>query len=363
MNSSGCLFIVLLVVLIAAGFADGLTGIGLALLAIGFFGVLFSIGAGSWGGICIAICLGAAGIGLVSIGGQKGAESLANDSYNSLSGQSSVEDYQRIIAIHYNDLNAIQQDDVLRWYYSRSLDLCSATIGIFSSGTYSQEPSGLGYLKDFIGHCPSSIYKDRAQERVRALVDSLYYEASRKNTYAAWKEYRLAVPVEDYKDSDERMAAADTRWSSDRAAWATALSLNSIAGYKKYLSLFPNGRHRREADKKLIDMSVAFAFAGEHGDLPQMDQVVYGGGSTATISVTNRTSYTLTLMYSGNESKRLVLSPKSTGSVRLKNGSYRIVASIDASNVRDYAGVETIKGGAYEVEYYISTAVPSYRYR
>lgn len=68
-------------------------------------------------------------------------------------------------------------------------------------------------------------------------------------------------------------------------------------------------------------------------------------------------------MYSGNESKRLVLSPKGTGSVKLKNGDYRIVASVDASNVRKYAGVETIKGGTYEVEYYISTTVSSYRYR
>lgn len=363
MNSRGCLFIVLLVVLIIAGAANGLPGIGFALLAIGFFGVLFSIGAGSWGGICIALCLGGAGIGLVFIGEEKRAVSQANDSYNSLSWQSSVEDYRKIIAIHYNDLNAIQQDDVLRWYYSRSLDLCSATIGTFSSGGYSGEPSGLGYLEDFIGRVPSSIYKDWAQKRVRVLVDSLYYEASRKNTYAAWKEYQRAVPISDYKDSGERMAAVDTRWSSDRAAWATALSLNSIAGYEKYLSLFPNGRYRREADKKVIDMSVAFAFARDHGDLPQMDRVGYGGGSTAIISVTNRTSYTLTLMYSGNESKRLVLSPKSTGSVELKNGNYRIVASVDASNVRKYAGVETIKGGAYEVEYYISTTVPSYRYR
>lgn len=251
----------------------------------------------------------------------------------------------------------------MSWYYSRSLELCSATIGTFSSGDYGREPSGLGYLKDFIERCPSSIYKDRARKIERALVDSLYCEASRKNTYIAWEEYQRAVPVNDYKDSGERMAAVDTRWSSDRTAWDTALSLNSIAGYEKYLSLFPNGRHRREADKKVIDMSVAFTFTRDHGDLPQMDRVGYGGGPTATISVTNRTSYTLTLMYSGDDSKCLVLSPKSTGSVKLKNGKYRIVASVNASNVRKYAGVETIKGGTYEVEYYISTTVPSYRYR
>lgn len=108
MNSGGCLFIVLLVVLIAAGIANGLPGIGIALLAIGFFGVLFSIGAGSWGGICITLCLGAAGIGLIFVGEEKRATSDANDSYNSLGWQSSLEDYRRIVAIHYNGLNAFQ---------------------------------------------------------------------------------------------------------------------------------------------------------------------------------------------------------------------------------------------------------------
>lgn len=142
----------------------------------------------------------------------------------------------------------------MNWYYSRSLELCSATIGTFSSGDYSREPSGLGYLKDFIERCPSSIYKDRARKIERALVDSLYCKASRKNTYVAWEEYQRAVPVNDYKDSGERMAAVDTRWSSDRTAWETALSLNSITGYEKYLSLFPDTLFETVSTKLMITL-------------------------------------------------------------------------------------------------------------
>lgn len=45
------------------------------------------------------------------------------------------------------------------------------------------------------------------------------------------------------------------------------------------------------------------------------------------------------------------------------NGSYRIAASVSASNVSRYAGTESLNGGSYEVEYYISTTtVPSYRH-
>ena len=194
-------------------------------------------------------------------------------------------------------------------------------------------------------------------------MDSLYHEADLQNTYTGWEEYQNAVPSDDYKDSDERKDAVDTRWSNESNAWATAQSLNNIAGYERYLSLFPNGKHRSAADKKVIDMTVASTFAGEHGSLPEMDHVGYGGGSTSYVSVTNSTSHTLTLMYSGNESKRLVLSPNSTGSIRLKNGSYRIAASVSASNVSRYAGTELLNGGSYEVEYYISTTtVPSYRH-
>lgn len=72
-------------------------------------------------------------------------------------------------------------------------------------------------------------------------------------------------------------------------------------------------------------------------------------GVTADVSKKeiNSTSYTLTLMYSGNESKRLVLSPNSTGSVRLKNGSCRIAASVSSSNVSNYVGTEFLNGGSY----------------
>ncbi len=219
----------------------------------------------------------------------------------------------------------------------------------------------MGYLNDFIDHCPNPTYKEQAQARVTELIDSLYCEAERINTFIGWDEYQNSVSSDDYRDSDERKSAVDIRWNSDSNAWATALSLNNIAGYEKYLSLFPNGKHRRDADKKVIDMTVASTFAGDHGTLPEMDQVGYGGGSTSHVSVTNRTSYTLSFMYSGKESKRLVLSPNSTGTVRLKNGSYRIAASVSASNVNKYAGAETLNGGFYEVEYYISTTTaPSY---
>ena len=371
-SNNGCLFtimIILLIALVIAGFTNGIEGIGYVFAAIGAIGVFGSIGKGDLGcgfriaSLGIGVVAGAIGIGLISVGEELSKSSKATNSYESLDNQSSIKDYSNVVRNHYSKLNATQQESLMSRYYRMSLDSCSATIEKYSTGGYNSKISGLGYLTDFIEHCPNSKYKEQAEARVAVLVDSLYDAAYRKNSYTGWEEYQNAVPSDDYRDSDERKDAVDTRWNTESNAWATAQSLNNIAGYERYLSLFPNGKHRSVADKKVIDMTVASTFAGEHGSLPEMDHVGYGGGSTSYVSVTNSTSYTLTLMYSGNESKRLVLSPNSTGSVRLKNGSYRIAASVSASNVSKYAGTESLNGGSYEVEYYISTTtVPSYRH-
>ena len=41
-------------------------------------------------------------------------------------------------------------------------------------------------------------------------------------------------------------------------------------------------------------------------------------------------------LYSGTESKRIVISSYDSQGVQLKSGSYRIVASVDASRVRNF---------------------------
>jgi hypothetical protein len=59
--------------------------------------------------------------------------------------------------------------------------------------------------------------------------------------------------------------------------------------------------------------------------------------------------------YSGIESKKIVLSPRQRKSTTLKKGNYRIAASVNASNVTNYAGKENLSGGDYSSEYYIQT--------
>ena len=65
---------------------------------------------------------------------------------------------------------------------------------------------------------------------------------------------------------------------------------------------------------------------------------------TNDIEIYNNTKYILTVRYSGVESMKIVLSPKEKKTINLKNGDYRVTASVNAANVTNYAGKEKLEG-------------------
>ena len=369
-KNNGCLFTVIIIAIIVLGIAaitNGISGAGYALGAIGILTVLFALknededfGCGSrLACIGIGVLAGIIAFILISIGENKVKESEAKLALEQLGDNPSIGDYHRFFRIHSNYIDENKKNELLGKYYNNTLDSCYSTIKEYSERNYSRNPSGLGYLKEFINSCNDGKYRRNAESKMTDIVDSLYSVAEKKNTYEGWEEYQQAVPSDEYRDSEEKKQARDTRWSTEANAWTSAKELNTITAYEKYLDLFPNGAHKAAADKKIIDLRVESTFAGSHGVLPAMDKTGYGG-PVSYISVYNNTSYNLTLFYSGTESKRLVISPHSTGSLKLKNGSYRIAASVDASNVGRYGGAEKLNGGSYEVEYYISSIPQRY---
>lgn len=198
-----------------------------------------------------------------------------------------------------------------------------------------------------------------AISEIQIICDSLYKIANTRGSIKIWEAYKNIVPPSCQKDSEAKIQEIENRsWNTDSKAWKTASSQNTINAYQKYKRLYPNGKYYSMAEKKIIDIEVASVYAGEHGSLPSMDRIGYGSGPKSTITVRNRTSYTLTLLYSGPDSKRLVLGSGQTSSITLKNGNYKVAASVSSSSVGKYAGSEYLTGGSYDVEYYIS----SYRY-
>ncbi|MBK7438370.1 MAG: hypothetical protein IPI77_16610 [Saprospiraceae bacterium] len=140
-------------------------------------------------------------------------------------------------------------------------------------------------------------------------------------------------------------------------SWDIAKRKNIIEEYKAYLLNFPAGLHSDEANKRIVDLEVDNIFKNDHGILPAMERISSGYSSSAIseIEIFNNTDYTLTVRYSGLESKKIEIKSKNREKLILKNGQYRITASVSAFNVSNYAGEEKLEGGEYGSEYYIIT--------
>ena len=226
-----------------------------------------------------------------------------------------------------------------------------------TSSLYSSSISTLFHFESVRDLFPGSALEHRMDSLIEAKVNLEYQKALDSETVEGWELYKILVSEKYWRDADQRIEDINSRlWGTDSQAWKTAQKQNTLTAYNRYLELFPKGAHAKAADKKVIDLSVTNIFAGDHGTLPGMDRTSYSSSGSNIITVSNDTQYTLTLLYSGPDSKRLVLSPRSSGAVRLPNGTYRVAASVAATNVRSYAGTETLSGGGYDVSYYISSS-------
>lgn len=231
------------------------------------------------------------------------------------------------------------------------------------TNSYDREQSPITDLQEFISDNTGTPYTRKAQSAINSICDSLYRIADEKSTATGWKQYQKKVPKEYYKDSEKKIEYIKKYgWSTEAKAWKMALAENNIPAFEKYRELYPKGAHASLCEKKLINLKVDQMFDGKHGTLPNMTQTGYGGGYSSYITVTNSTEYTLTLLYSGPDTKRLVIPAGGTSSIRLSNGHYRIAAYSSGTGVGSFTGTETLDGGEYCAEYYIQTSFhTSYR--
>lgn len=217
-----------------------------------------------------------------------------------------------------------------------------------------------------------SFIREQYQKELMAAIDTLsligfinkysnnyWYHEKYKHTYIE-KAISTLNSLREHqrkKQEEEEIKKEKKAWNSDAGAWETAQKQNTVFAYRKYISLYPRGKHVKEAEKRSIDVEVSDIFAsGDYSILPPLDKMSYGTSSSSRITISNDTQYVLTLLYSGRESKRIVIAPRKTESIRVKSGRYRIVASVGALNVRNFARTENLTGGEYKVSYYIQSS-------
>ena len=286
--------------------------------------------------------------------------------------ENTIESYEIFIQNHpESDLVSEAKDSVVSFFSRKSIKdipishqdpeiesrlksiIESRVDSLYKIAEYENSISG---WRHYIQTVPIEYVRD-AEVRRSALVDEAYQKAKKTNTIDGWKSFLDAVPSKDARDAKEKINELEEQsaWSTESKAWHTASERGNLAAMRKYLKLYPKGTHVRQAEKKVIDYEVASVFAGKYGDLPAMDKGYSTGNSYSVIEIENRTQYDLTISYSGPDSKRMVISPYATKSMRVGNGNYRVAASV-GHGVRPFAGTEYLDGSHFSSSFYISTS-------
>lgn len=244
-----------------------------------------------------------------------------------------------------------------------------------------------GY-QSFLARFPSSEGSTEVRERLRVLRDDeVWLETEQFGDLAAFRRYVGSYPDGKHLSDARAMASdlADSRWPalagsrseaelrsylrdypettkrSEVEARLDALfndlqwvrEQDRIEYFLRFLADHPTHPQRRAIEKRIIDLEVDAIEAGDHGVLPPAEGRRSGQRSTNDIKIENGTAHVLTVRYSGKESTKVELEPGATSKFRLPNGSYRVAASVSASNVRAFYGTDEFEGGLYSIRFYI----------
>lgn len=239
------------------------------------------------------------------------------------------------------------------WDKMEFRDFQSIPLSITNDGYYK---SAINHYERVYSEYTNPTFRKNLHDKMEAKCRAQYDIAKELNTLDGWAHYIAHAPDGFQFDAQEQYDMLhEEKWGTEQSAWAYACEMNTALAYEEYESLYPYGKHFKEAEKRAVGLRVDNIFGSDHGSLPSMNKTVYGRGSSSTVIVENATSYVLTVYYSGTDGKRLVIQPHGRQSVVLVNGQYRIAASVSDKSVRSFAGTENLTGGEYNVQYYIQT--------
>lgn len=209
----------------------------------------------------------------------------------------------------------------------------------------SKEPEIRRFLKIYPEASPKVLAK--AEALLAKISADDYRRLAAKRSAKEIREY-----LESHPDSPHRAAIElelgklydDLEWVKEQ---------DSLEHYRRFISSFPRHPSKEWIEKRIIDLEVAEIAAGEHGELPSTAPQSLGG-TEVEIEVKNDTGYPLTLRYSGPDSKMLVISVGESGKASLLPGKYQVAGSVAGSSARNYYGTETLEGGIYAWNFFIS---------
>ncbi len=205
-------------------------------------------------------------------------------------------------------------------------------------------------LRRFIERYPHSRQAAKAQAR----LDSLTMEREWERVLASGSAEDVERFLVAYPTSSRRAEASELlerlKMDSD---WQRTLQSNTPEAFRDFFSKYPQSPYTAKAESLAIAAEVAGIMRGVHDELPAPKRVDGSEGETSIVEIENQTRYTLTVRYSGPTSTRLTIKPKGHTVVTLKNGRYKVAASVDNKQVIPFAGENLLEGGQYTSRYFI----------
>jgi outer membrane protein assembly factor BamD (BamD/ComL family) len=191
-----------------------------------------------------------------------------------------------------------------------------------------------------------------AKKRVKQLVD--LQREKPDETVTAYEEFLQKNPSNELFDW---IQVRCKMMRQDLGEWQEVLEANTVSAYKDFQQKHPNSPFAEEVEARMIDLEIDQIMGGEHGSLPKPTKVSSEGNRKYSIvNIHNDTQYDLTIRYSGSESFKVVFTPQQKGSIELLNGTYRIAASVNAYNIKPFAGSSVFQAGNFEITYYIQSS-------
>jgi hypothetical protein len=138
--------------------------------------------------------------------------------------------------------------------------------------------------------------------------------------------------------------------------FALCMTLDSCAEPNAPSPRTDTGSTAETSKAREIAQQVSAIEYSPHNPLPPAQRTsVDPNSQVARMAISNETSYTLTVLYSGPTPQSIVLSPKAARTINLAVGNYRVAATVDAADVRPFAGNDQLQGGKYDNTFYIET--------
>ncbi len=204
-------------------------------------------------------------------------------------------------------------------------------------------------LRSYIRVYPDGKHLDDAKQQTASIADSQWTPISNSRSEAEIRRYLKSYP------ETSKLAMAEARIQELYNDFYWVKEQDTLEHYRRFATRHPTHTQIAAIEKRIIDLEVKEIAAGKYGAMPRAQALSYGGTSTV-VEVENKTGYELTVRYSGPDSKKLVIPVGATRSINLVPGAYQVAASVDAANVTNYYGSDTMQGGRYSSNFFIQSS-------